>query len=129
MSDYLMSTQAIKDYYTQQTTPGVKNDQDKPSMSSIPTEAMWQMGQALGYGAKKYGDNNYRQGMKVSRQLAAAVRHIYQHLGGQDIDEESGNTHIGHALASLAMAAYTLANHPEMDDRYQPDKDKYEKSK
>lgn len=104
---------------------GVKFDQDKPSMTSIPMEAMWEMGMALGYGAKKYGDGNYRNGMLVSRQLAAAVRHIYQHLDGQDIDVESGNTHIGHALASLAMAAYTLKNHPDMDDRHDRDKQKH----
>jgi Domain of unknown function (DUF5664) len=107
------------------TSIGVKFDGDKPSMTSIPKEAMWEMGLALGYGKKKYGDGNYRNGMLVSRQLAAAVRHIYQHLAGQDKDEESGVSHIGHALASLAMAAYTLENHKNMDDRFPADKDKY----
>lgn len=107
---------------------GVKFDQDKPSMSSIPKEAMWEMGLALGYGAKKYGDGNYRNGMAVSRQLAAAVRHIYQHLDGQDNDPESGLSHIGHALASLAMAAYTIKNHPQYDDRVQRDKDKHKEA-
>lgn len=104
---------------------GVKFDADKPSMSSIPREAMWEMGQAFGYGAKKYGDGNFRKGMKVSRQLAAAVRHIYQHLDGQDLDPESGVTHLGHALASIAMACYTLRNCPEMDDRFEGDKLKH----
>ena len=107
-------------------TKGVKFDQNKPSMSSIPKEAMWELGGALAYGAKKYGDGNYRNGMLVSRQLSAAIRHIYQHLDGENNDPESGVTHLGHALASLAMACYTLKNHPEMDDRFKADIKKHE---
>lgn len=105
----------------------IKNDQSKPDMSDIPKEAMWEMGAAFTFGQKKYGKNNYRNGMKVSRQLAAAVRHIYQHLAGETIDPESGVTHLGHAMASLAMACYTYKNHPNMDDRHPEDIKKYEK--
>jgi len=107
----------------------VKHDQDKPLVSSIPKEAMWEMGLALGYGAKKYGDGNFRNGLKVSRQLAAAIRHIYQHLDGENLDSESGVSHLGHALASLAMACYNIKNHPEMDDRMDRDKLKHEETK
>lgn len=105
---------------------GLKFDNNKPDMTDIPLEAMWQMGAAFTYGQKKYGKNNYRNGMLVSRQLAAAIRHIFQHLAGQSFDSESGETHLGHALASIAMACYTLANKPELDDRHKEDKEKYE---
>lgn len=100
---------------------GIKNDEHKPDMTDIPMEAMWEMGAAFSHGAKKYHKNNYRNGMKVSRQLAAAIRHLYQHLGGINIDSESGVSHLGHAMASIAMAIYTLNNHPEMDDRHPAD--------
>lgn len=105
---------------------GKKFDNGKPDMTDIPLEAMWQMGAAFTYGQKKYGKNNYRNGMLVSRQLAAAIRHIFQHLAGQTLDPESGETHLGHALASIAMACYTLSNKPELDDRHKEDKEKYE---
>lgn len=105
---------------------GVKHDNEKPDMTDIPMEAMWQMGAAFTYGQKKYGKNNYRNGMKVSRQLAAAIRHIFQHLAGETYDKESGISHMGHALASLAMACYTLANHPALDDRFDKDRLKYD---
>lgn len=105
-------------------TIGVKFDGNKPDMTDIPLEAMWQMGAAFTYGQKKYGKNNYRNGMSVSRQLAASVRHIYQHLSGETFDPESGVTHLGHALASIAMACYTMANKPELDDRFQADMEK-----
>ncbi len=108
---------------------GVKNDQDKPNVAAIPKEAIWKMGLALGYGAKKYGNNNYRNGMLISRQLGAAVRHIYQFLDGEPQDLESGNCHLGHALASLAMACYTLENCPDMDDRFEGDLEKHKELK
>lgn len=118
----------LHDVYAPTSSAGVKHDNQKPDMTDIPMEAMWQMGQAFSHGQKKYGKNNYRLGMSASRQLAAAVRHIYQHLSGQTLDSESGVTHLGHALASIAMACYTIANHPNMDDRHPQDKAKHDKA-
>lgn len=89
---------------------------------------MWEMGKAFTYGQKKYGKNNYRNGMLISRQLAAAIRHIYQHLDGETIDTETGSTtHLGHALASIAMAVYNLKNNPQLDDRFDKDIKKHKK--
>jgi hypothetical protein len=90
---------------------GIKHDQQKIDYTHIPKEAMDAMGEAFTYGAKKYSADNYRQGMAVRRSIAAALR---------DIDKESGCKHIGSALASLAMAAYTVERKPEFDDRYRP---------
>lgn len=108
---------------------GRKDDSQKPDLTDIPKEAMWEMGAAFTYGQKKYAKNNFRQGMKVSRQLAAAVRHIYQHLDGETLDSESGVMHLGHALASVAMAVYTLKNKPELDDRFDGDIIKHTRKK
>ena len=101
---------------------GIKNDKGKPNYTHIPKHAMDAMGEAFNYGANKYSADNYREGMHVRRSIAAALRHIYQFLDEGDIDAESGCEHIGCALASLAMAAYTVKNRPEFDDRYRPKK-------
>jgi hypothetical protein len=90
---------------------------------------MWEMGKAFTYGQKKYGKSNYRKGMLVSRQLAAAIRHVYQHLDGETIDPESSAFHLGHALASISMAIYNLKNNPHLDDRFPGDLKKHETSK
>ncbi len=97
---------------------GTKFDQNKPDMTLIPREAMLQMADAFTHGASKYGRHNYRKGLAVSRQVAAALRHIYQFLDGENVDQESNCTHLGSALASLAMACYTVENKPKLDDRY-----------
>ena len=44
-------------------------------------------------------------------------------LYGEDIDADSGNNHLYHALASIAMLVFTHSRRPELDDRY-----KYEDS-
>lgn len=97
---------------------GTKHDSGKPSISLVPKEALWGMAQALTYGAKKYGRHNYRQGIEYSRLADACLRHLTAYMENEDIDEESGNLHLYHALASLAMLTFMHYNRPEMDDRY-----------
>jgi len=95
-----------------------KDDTGKPKISLIPKVALWGMAQAFTYGANKYGKWNYKNGMEYTRLADAAYRHLSQFMDGQNIDEESGNNHLFHALASIAMLADMQENHPEMDDRY-----------
>lgn len=101
---------------------GIKHDQGKPRLSLIPKEALWSMGKALGYGEKKYGTHNFRNGLGYTRLVDAAMRHLTAWVNGEDLDNESGNSHLDHALASLAMLAFMVENKPELDDRYKPEK-------
>jgi len=97
---------------------GLKFDGNKPKISLIPTEAITEMAIAFTYGANKYAADNFKNGVAYRRLLDAALRHILAISNNEDEDSESGNTHIGHALASLAMLAYMMKNRPEFDDRY-----------
>ena len=91
---------------------------NKPRLSLIPNEALFQMGSALTYGEDKYGTFNFKKGIKLSYLLDAAMRHISQFNNGEDNDLESGHSHLGHALANLAMCIDTHKNLPMFDDRY-----------
>ncbi len=97
---------------------GTKLDQDKPKVSLIPSEAILEMATAFTYGAKKYGSDNFKSGLAYRRLLDATLRHILALSAGEDTDPESGNSHVGHAMASLAMLCYMMKNRPDMDDRY-----------
>lgn len=103
---------------------GVKNDSGKPSISLVPKEALWGMAKALTYGANKYGKYNFRGGIEYTRLADACYRHLSAFIDGEDIDEESGNSHLDHAMASLAMLSVMVLNNPEMDDRYKKGKKK-----
>lgn len=97
---------------------GLTNRTDKPRLSFIPKEAMWEMGKALTKGEEKYGAHNFKKGLPVTYLADGAMRHILQGLNDEDIDEETQAHHFGCAMANLAMALYQLENNPDMDDRY-----------
>lgn len=97
---------------------GRKNDQEKPDLSLIPTDALWGMASALTYGAKKYDRHNFRNGLAYSRLVAATMRHLSAWNEGEEIDRESGLNHLDHAMASLAMLKFMTVNKQDMDDRW-----------
>jgi hypothetical protein len=80
-----------------------KFDGAKPDLSLCPTAALEEMARAFMHGEKKYGRDNYRGGMASHRFIAAAMRHLLAWRDGEDSDPESGYSHLGHALASIAM--------------------------
>jgi hypothetical protein len=97
---------------------GLKYDNGKPRLSLIPKEALWGMAQALTYGAQKYAADNYKLGIEYRRLADATLRHLTAWLDGEELDPESGLSHLDHAMASMAMLKYMATNVPEMDDRY-----------
>lgn len=94
-----------------------KHDQGKPQLSLNPIEALEMMARAFEYGANKYSRNNFKKGHEWTRCIDAALRHIMAFAHGEDLDPDSQNNHISHALASLAMLSYHMKHYPELDDR------------
>jgi len=84
-----------------QNTPAIKFDTRKVRHDLLPPDAMEAVAMVLTYGAVKYADRNWEKGMKHSRVLGAAKRHIMAVELGETIDEESGLPHIAQAIASL----------------------------
>lgn len=82
---------------------GKKFDGGKIDLSLIPLVAQEQ--EALGFmlGEKKYGRYNYLSGLESHRLVAAAMRHIMAWQNGEDLDLESGASHLGHARCCLSM--------------------------
>lgn len=91
--------------------------------NKIPTEYLTLDGvaamcRAFKHGGEKYDDYNYYKGHTVNQLLAACIRHVLQYKDGEDTDGESGVSHIGHAMASLAMLEKQKALGTLIDDRY-----------
>lgn len=97
---------------------GVKHDQGKPDYSYISRELMDEMARVREFGAIKYSRDNWRNGFKYQRSIAAALRHIFAFKDGEDLDHESGLTHIGHALCCLEHLLYDFKHHKHNDDRF-----------
>lgn len=96
---------------------GVKHDQGKPDFTYLSYEFLEEIAKAREFGAKKYSRNNWKKGFKVTRSLAACLRHIFAFLSGQTNDPESGLSHLAHAGCCLEHAIYDMKVHPENDDR------------
>jgi hypothetical protein len=75
-----------------------------PVNSMIPGAVKAEIGVALLEGALKYGRHNYRQdGVRASVYYDAVGRHLDAWWEGEDVDEESGLSHITKAIAGLII--------------------------
>jgi hypothetical protein len=98
---------------------GIKYDADKPRMDLLDSYAIEQLATVLGFGAKKYAAHNWRGGLSKSRLIAAALRHLFAYLRGEDVDPETGLSHVAHAMC-CCMFLLGLEHRPELDDRWKP---------
>lgn len=103
-------------------TEGTKYDNGKPRMDLLDSHALEQLAKVLTFGAQKYAAHNWRKGISKSRLIAAALRHIFAYLGGQDTDEETGLSHIAHAMC-CCMFILGLEHRTDLDDRHAREKD------
>lgn len=97
---------------------GIKHDLGKAQMELLSSQWIYGVANVLTFGAKKYAAHNWRKGLAQSRLLGAALRHIFSYLGGEDLDPETGLSHLHHASCCLMFASELKVTHPKLDDRY-----------
>jgi hypothetical protein len=97
---------------------GTKHDAEKPRMDLLDSYFLEGVASVLTFGAIKYSPHNWRQGIPLSRLIAAAYRHLGAFNNGEDTDPESGKNHLFHLGCCIMFAAWTLKHKPELDDRY-----------
>jgi hypothetical protein len=90
---------------------GNKFDTDKLPWHLLPPDAVEQIVAVLEFGAKKYGDRNWEEGMAWSRPFSALMRHMWAWWGGEHRDPETGLSHLAHAgCCILFLLAYERRN-------------------
>jgi hypothetical protein len=73
----------------------------------IPPDVLWELAEHYGKGEAKYpsdpetGEPNWQKGYSWRLSVAALGRHIFQFLKGEDIDEETGSSHLVAAIWHL----------------------------
>nr|MBA3583912.1 hypothetical protein [Gemmatimonadota bacterium] len=76
----------------------------KAPLTLVPPSAIIAIAEAMGNGADKYGPFNWRdQPIQVRTYVEAALRHLYAFLDGQWAAEDTGISHLAHAMAGLAI--------------------------
>lgn len=98
---------------------GTKYDNGKPSTTLLPSKPLLEIAKVLDYGAKKYEAHNWRKGIKYSRVLSAAQRHLLAWNEGENNDPETNITHLAHAACNiLFLLQYEIDGMNEFDDRH-----------
>lgn len=92
-------------------------DSEKIRLDLVPPSLQEEVGKILTFGAKKYGDHNWRKGMNWSRCIGSLKRHLSEFEKGIDRDFESGELHISHLLCNAAFLLEYYKIAPQFDDR------------
>jgi len=95
-----------------------KYDQEKIDLSLLSPIAILEIGKVMTFGKKKYAAHNWRSGFAWSRLLAAALRHIFSYMGGENLDPESGLSHLAHAGCCIMFLLEFEVTHKDKDDRW-----------
>lgn len=90
--------------YASAVDTGMKYDGGKPRMDLLLSgcpQAITQVAEILTFGAQKYAAHSWQTVPQGSeRYLAALLRHLTAHAGGEDKDPESGMSHLAHAACN-----------------------------
>jgi hypothetical protein len=93
-------------------------DEDKLRYDLLPPEGEEAIAEVLTYGAKKYGDRNWEEGISFTKIYGSIRRHLAAWYKGEDINVESGLNHLSHAACNLFFLIYYIKNNrKELDDR------------
>lgn len=90
----------------------------KVPFSTVPARVVAEVGLAMLEGSRKYGRHNYRvAGVRASVYYDALLRHMTAWWEGEDIDPESGISHVVKAAACLFVLRDAMTNDKLTDDR------------
>lgn len=99
--------QAIEEAAAMEKDEGKKNDGGKLPWGILPVGPLEEVLRAAKHGVDKYGRDNWQHLPEArERYLDAAYRHIAARRKGEMRDEESGASHLAHAVCSLLFVLW-----------------------
>ena len=96
---------------------GHKNDAHKLPHHLIAPEIQDALAAVLAFGAAKYAPRNWEKGMNWSRAFSAMMRHMWAWWRGEDMDQETGMSHLWHAACCVMFLVAYEARGMGVDDR------------
>ena len=101
---------------------------EKTRFDLIPWQAVGDIADVLGYGARKYSSNNWCRVTEWRRYFAAHCIHLFAWWRGEDNDSETGYYHLAHAGCCLLFLMEYQRYGWGTDDRFTgPDEEAFTK--
>lgn len=93
---------------------GATSSSEKPRYDLIPTVALRRLAERFGYGARKHGDHNYKQGFRDPAFIRDRINHLIEHAV-KYASGDRGTDHLGAVMCNAAMLAELeqIAQEPE----------------
>lgn len=85
---------------------GLKHDSQKPRWELLPLDAVEEVVKVLTFGAKKYGEDNWKKVRPRTRYSAALLRHMKARKCGERLDPESGLLHAAHEATNALFLVW-----------------------
>lgn len=108
---------------------GLKYSNDKIPLELVPVISLIEAAKVLDFGQKKYGRDNWRKGIAYSKIFGALLRHLYKWYSGEEIDKETGLSHLSHALVNVMFLIEYRSLPKKFDDRPKIGKGLFEEGK
>lgn len=109
LTDGLCSSCAIT--YATDTGLGLKFDKGKLRYDLVPPHAIKAIADVLTYGADKYAPNSWQTVSDgETRYTAAMMRHFEAYREGEELDPETGKSHLSHCLCNLTFLLWFQQN-------------------
>jgi hypothetical protein len=104
------------------TQTATKFDTGKLDWSLLPLDSIEEILKVLEFGKQKYSAHNWSQGegFKYSRVFNAICRHLFAWARGEDLDPETGLSHIAHCGCNVLFLLHFIKHkdkYPNNDDR------------
>lgn len=98
-----LSLTALHDYREKKA---LRYNEGKLRWSLVDWKSMEPMVHVLEFGAKKYEEENWKKPMDKKQILNSAMRHLIAMMNGEEIDPESGLSHVGHLMCNAMFYSY-----------------------
>ena len=84
----------------------LRYNEGKPKWSYVHYDSLIPMIRVLEYGALKYAPFNWKKPMPLDEILESMQRHLAALMDGEEVDEESGISHMGHIMCNAMFYNY-----------------------
>jgi len=84
----------------------IRYNEGKPKWGYVHFESLVPMIRVLEFGAKKYEPDNWKKGLDLKEILESLQRHLAKLMDGEENDEETGISHMGHIQCNAMFYNY-----------------------